>query len=146
VPARLKHIPAAESSQKKMQLKLKSGGVARTTLLLGVNSAMSDTTPREELEDILSPLRKYSISIAFEQELSRVVSKLAAREKALVAEAEKAFGGCKNCYGKGYATTQGFVSGGGKKWQTSPIKYCICDRGKQLQSLTQTNHSESEKT
>lgn len=49
----------------------------------------------------------------------------------------KAYGNCQNCYGKGYATKQEFVSGGGKKWKTSGIKYCDCLRGEQLKQHTE---------
>lgn len=59
-------------------------------------------------------------------------------------ETEKAFGGCTNCYGKGYATVndrwsgygtdgdigglEGHVSGG----NPNAMKFCKCDRGKQI--------------
>ena len=54
-------------------------------------------------------------------------------------ETEKAFGGCKNCYGKGYATTIEFAGSsedfGGEKtseWQLPRMRFCSCDRGKAL--------------
>jgi hypothetical protein len=59
-------------------------------------------------------------------------------EKLLVG-AEKAFGGCKICYGKGYATTiEGTktIRGNNNDWRTH-IKYCSCERGKQLAQLKQ---------
>lgn len=49
--------------------------------------------------------------------------------EAKVTEIAKAYGGCTNCYGKGYATKQSFFSGRGVKWRTSAIKYCDCERG-----------------
>lgn len=59
-------------------------------------------------------------------------------------ETEKAFGGCKKCYGKGYATVRsgliGYEDFGGDGFKTPPtnkIKYCTCDRGTQLQTLNQ---------
>lgn len=57
-----------------------------------------------------------------------------------VQETEKAYGGCHNCYGKGYATKQDFVSGGGKKWRARPIVYCKCDRGLQLERVIAQLH------
>ena len=50
---------------------------------------------------------------------------------------EKAYGGCRKCYGKGYATQlEGFTDHGkDKKWVERIQSYCSCDRGKQLQSL-----------
>lgn len=62
--------------------------------------------------------------------------------KQLVAQEAKAFGGCRNCYGKGYATVisglRGHADFGGDGFQSPPtthIKYCSCDRGKQSQQL-----------
>lgn len=58
-----------------------------------------------------------------------------------VRETEKAFGGCKKCYGKGYATViEGMeVMNRHYAYQSTPphkqIKYCICERGEQLASL-----------
>lgn len=60
-----------------------------------------------------------------------------------VKKTEKAFGGCKKCYGKGYSTqrraTTTFADFQGDKTYTTPMKnevnFCSCDRGKQLQDL-----------
>jgi len=58
-----------------------------------------------------------------------------------IAEAErragKAFGGCTKCYGKGYSTSISYNAGGGKKWRKPLINYCTCERGKQLEQLTE---------
>jgi len=49
------------------------------------------------------------------------------------ARTAKAYGGCTDCYGKGYATHDEYASGGGMKWHVGgPVKYCTCERGKQL--------------
>jgi hypothetical protein len=64
-----------------------------------------------------------------------------------IAEVEKAYGGCHNCYGKGYATVNdrwigrdtdsdigspgGIVSGG----NPNHMKFCSCPRGIQLKML-----------
>lgn len=63
-----------------------------------------------------------------------------------IAETEKAYGGCHSCYGKGYATVNdkwlafdtdqdigspgGTFSGG----EDFAMKFCSCDRGKQLET------------
>lgn len=60
-------------------------------------------------------------------------------------ETELAFGGCKKCYGKGYATYKEGYSGrigrGGKTegWIEDQILPCSCDRGKQIKSLQKSN-------
>lgn len=59
-----------------------------------------------------------------------------------VRETEKAFGGCKNCYGKGYSTSKTYSEGyedfGGEGFrkEQSPYLPCTkCDRGTQIQDL-----------
>lgn len=51
-------------------------------------------------------------------------------------EIEKAYGGCRNCYGKGYATARVGTSSRYGNATHDTIKYCICERGKQLEALT----------
>lgn len=55
---------------------------------------------------------------------------------------EKAYGGCKKCYGKGYATVAygtissgDFVAGVSKSKVKNHIKFCSCERGKQLRQV-----------
>ena len=55
-----------------------------------------------------------------------------------IAQTEKAFGGCKKCYGKGYATVKygysesdGFIKGSMK----TRMEFCSCNRGQQLLAL-----------
>lgn len=50
------------------------------------------------------------------------------REKKLI----KAFGGCTNCYGKGYATVKNISVGRGYFVEADPVRPCTCDRGKQI--------------
>ena len=66
--------------------------------------------------------------------------------EAHIADTEKAYGGCHNCYGKGYATVNdrwighdtdqdigspgGTVTGG----KASAMKFCTCGRGKQIKA------------
>lgn len=60
-----------------------------------------------------------------------------------VERAEKAYGGCHNCYGKGYSTYRhGYTGMGdfeGDPDYSEQIKthmvFCECDRGKQLKEL-----------
>lgn len=59
-----------------------------------------------------------------------------------VALTEKAFGGCKKCYGKGYSTVMegehGYEDFGGDGFDVPPhvqMRFCSCDRGKQLATL-----------
>lgn len=83
--------------------------------------------------------------------------KLIARERQkAVEETSKAYGGCTNCYGKGYATyrtehggyaTDGDIGGLQGKFKSKPIEemvFCKCDRGKQLEQwlATQSNKGE----
>lgn len=49
-----------------------------------------------------------------------------------VAVGEKAFGGCHNCYGKGYSTVLQFAEGGGSRTKLEVMRYCWCARGIQL--------------
>lgn len=59
---------------------------------------------------------------------------------------KKAFGGCTKCYGKGYATVIERWTGCGKfdmgqgdikiDDQKQIMKFCTCERGKQLQTIT----------
>lgn len=68
-------------------------------------------------------------------------------------ETAKAFGGCKNCYGKGYATVLQFAEAGmpdfdsddvrNKRWKLPEIRFCSCGRGKELKKrLEQARHDE----
>lgn len=50
-------------------------------------------------------------------------------------DASKAFGGCTLCYGKGYATVDALWVGGGLMQKAASIRFCECDRGKQLQEI-----------
>lgn len=66
--------------------------------------------------------------------------------KEAIEEIAKAYGGCTNCYGKGYATinnrwsgyatdgdiggVEGYISGG----KANAMKFCKCERGKQLKA------------
>jgi len=50
-------------------------------------------------------------------------------------QTEKAFGGCTNCYGKGYSTTKEFCTGRNYREEKNPVHPCDCDRGKQIAEI-----------
>jgi hypothetical protein len=59
-------------------------------------------------------------------------------------ETAKAYGGCTNCYGKGYATCSGkYYSRVGDWKDKDDIKYCACERGRQLESLVEAKVAEA---
>lgn len=80
-------------------------------------------------------------------EVRKAYTAILARQQQKVTEIEKAYGGCHNCYGKGYATVNdrwhghdtdmdigsagGYVTGG----NANAMKFCKCDRGEQLAAL-----------
>lgn len=70
----------------------------------------------------------------------------AARDRTKAQELEKAYGGCHNCYGKGYATEIhaeiayadfGDELGGADSRKTEGLRlnFCKCSRGRQLEKL-----------
>lgn len=63
----------------------------------------------------------------------------AAQERAIV-EIEKAYGGCHNCYGKGYASYLTAHSGRGYYKKVNYPVFCECDRGKQLEKMIASLH------
>lgn len=110
----------------------------------------TDSTGRDELRNQLLTLKdkngQYVISSLIASEpakLHALIDFIHQAEDRLRRETEKAYGNCRNCYGKGYATVVEYASGydtdqdigssGGRvHFQQSPIKFCTCDRGKQL--------------
>jgi len=73
-----------------------------------------------------------------------------------VREIERAYGGCHNCYGKGYSTVKSQINGYGTDGDIGgfegrihidmpvQMKYCDCDRGKQLAERTRNNQGKAE--
>lgn len=66
--------------------------------------------------------------------------------EAQIQAAEKAYGGCHKCYGKGFSTWRH----GETYWGTThdirtEMKYCSCDRGKQLEALVNRDLVEARK-
>lgn len=119
------------------------------------------TAPKhQDNQTIESVLRNYEFQIIamddddtghtqLEKALNAIEQINAERER----EIEKAYGGCRNCYGKGYATvksqiigygTDGDIGGyEGKYKQDTPaqMNYCDCERGKQLAALHAALHA-----
>jgi hypothetical protein len=106
------------------------------------------------LEWILHDLET-TISDASPEELSRLHSKLWALSEGITerfhqqleaktTETAKAYGGCTKCYGKGFSTWRhGETYRGVTRNIRNDIKYCICDRGKQLKALLEANIAEA---
>lgn len=69
--------------------------------------------------------------------MMRVQHLLKTRDTSRDQQTAKAYGGCTNCYGKGYATQSSRASGRGISWDTSGIKFCECPRGQQLKAETE---------
>ena len=78
------------------------------------------------------PLTKEDIEDLIETDIIPLLSTALDKQRG---EIEKAFGGCKECYGKGYATVKVQAGHRGKIWELDPIRPCDCDRGKQIRSL-----------
>lgn len=74
----------------------------------------------------------YGEYLAYQHELQDLIKPYAQKK---YQEAEKAYGGCHNCYGKGYATQSSSARGRGISWDTSGPVFCGCDRGEQLETL-----------
>lgn len=79
---------------------------------------------------------------AIEKELESVMALIHQKELEAERRTEKAFGGCKKCYGKGYSTVRDGVIGyndfGGEGFKspvTTKMRFCACERGKQLAQL-----------
>lgn len=69
------------------------------------------------------------------------LSKLKSKAKQAIAlelqTVEKAYGSCHKCYGKGYASVRHGETYRGKTTNMrTDIKYCTCERGKQLEELS----------
>lgn len=60
---------------------------------------------------------------------------------------DKAYGGCHNCWGKGYSTVKQFASGQGESlmgqgdvsihYELPNMRFCACERGKALKVETE---------
>lgn len=92
-----------------------------------------------KLDDETTDTQMVRILVKNRDEAKQAITKL-------ITDTEKAYGGCHNCYGKGYATVNEYASGyatdgdiGGAqgyfKFKQPNIKFCSCDRGKQLAEL-----------
>lgn len=84
-----------------------------------------------------SPLRECNWNCP--QEIVKVIKSFLAEE---IDTLKTSFGGCENCYGKGYGTQTFFAVGsadfyGDKEYKTKlpTMVFCECERGKQLEKL-----------
>lgn len=104
-------------------------------------------SPRK-LKEPLDPLTEGSI----DDDVTKLLNMLDEAKR----ETAKAYGGCTKCYGKGYATVSGRWHGvdtdqdigssggvvkGGKDFE---MKYCTCERGKQLKALSTAEEGQDE--
>lgn len=101
-------------------------------------------TPLPTLEDLEVKLDLRDGKWVLSKSTKAAIQRLFAAERQ---EIEKAYGGCHNCYGKGYATvksqiigygTDGDIGGyEGKYKRDNPVQmnYCDCERGIQLEAL-----------
>lgn len=106
------------------------------------------TTTRDKIIDLLLQNKYTAVDKALVDSLEHLIAQHTADA---VAATEKAYGGCHICYGKGYATVNaqwigydtdtdigspgGVVRGG----NPMSMKYCSCERGKQLEALQARN-------
>jgi|ERR1044071_939788 hypothetical protein len=105
--------------------------------------------PQSESERILAKLAEHYGDDTLAGENSnnlKMLSALAQMLREARLQTEKAYGGCHNCYGKGYATfktqhigygTDGDIGGyEGPYKRDMPVgmKLCTCERGKQLKA------------
>lgn len=97
---------------------------------------------RQTVVHTLNQYGIYNESHQFTELVDAIMQLIEADRRAI----EKAYGGCRLCYGKGYATVIEYASGfdtdedigspGGKVFfRQSPMRYCKCGRGKQLAAL-----------
>lgn len=109
------------------------------------------STREEEIDNILSSdIRKeergeYEVKITYNHTPQMRTLLLSLWDKAYemgAMETKKAFGGCDNCFGKGYATVKRMARtvedfGGEKErtWELDPIIPCSCDRGTQIKKI-----------
>lgn len=99
------------------------------------------------LDDFANAYELWSENTITDKDYEKRYIKSTQALQALLTKVEKAYGGCGYCFGKGYATVNGRWAGydadqdigspGGKVQGGQPIemKFCSCDRGKQLKGL-----------
>lgn len=89
-------------------------------------------------KDIMADVFKGRLSaIYYDKWLTEQLTTLHTKHQEELEKIEKAFGGCTKCYGKGYATTKVWHTGRGLHKEVNQMRFCSCDRGKQLRTLRQ---------
>jgi len=77
------------------------------------------------------------------KEIYRATEELLALFSTQQAQIEKAFGGCRKCYGKGYSTWRhGETYRGKTSNMRNDIKFCDCERGEQLQDILESQQAQ----
>lgn len=96
---------------------------------------MAKTEQQSDAEWLRSILQKYfNYYDAYDGEEEQTIEVILDRFAAIREETAKAYGGCENCFGKGYASVRaGFTIRGTTYGHGNKMKFCICDRGKQLE-------------
>ena len=101
---------------------------------------MPPKTNEEIVEEFVKALFPTSLPAnelidAFKNHLSIILTQKDKEKEEAVAAAEKAYGGCHYCYGKGYGTQTAAWVGRGYYKKLPTMKFCTCERGEQLKSL-----------
>ena len=112
---------------------------------------MKELTPEmekmvETLNDIEATFPMAIVNWSDKEWKDYLIKAMQAVRKEAIEETEKAFGGCKKCYGKGYSTVIDFTYAaadfiGDKSSVTpnNPVRPCECERGKTIRSLLPNN-------
>lgn len=102
-------------------------------------------TPNEvdELDDILTRFEDYRLKDESKWATSLMKHEAKAAIQTLITKQTAAYGGCIKCYGKGYATWRhGETYHGRSTNMRTEMKYCTCNRGKQLEQLVTKEQGE----
>jgi len=92
-------------------------------------------TPQEIIDELFKKTGfEHTLKLVPQSQRELFLSELENHLKSLwQKETEKAFGGCKNCYGKGYATITMYAIGRNYQQKMPEMKFCSCERGKELE-------------
>ena len=96
----------------------------------------SDSSLKEQLSRLIIENQSGDGSIDISDQAAmrdEVLALITSRDQQIA----KAYGGCTNCYGKGYSTYSGEYSARDMSWPDEKVKYCDCSRGKQLEVVHQ---------
>jgi hypothetical protein len=109
-----------------------------------IQNKLQEIEIKKQIESMLVSLMNKGTPILSKTAINSLYAVYRTALTQIVEETEKktakAYGGCTNCYGKGYSTSVGSIEA--SKTAFPMIDYCNCDRGKQLRSHLQTVISE----